>query len=72
MKKLTAKQVKKLRAQLERSGYADIHVGECRKVAIGGVTVCRTSKNVYKLAQKRAGSSRAMRRADAAKGIRYI
>lgn len=71
MKKLTRKQVAKLRKKLDRDGYADIRIGECRKVSVG-VSVCRTSKTVYKLASKRPGSSRAMRRADAARGTYYI
>lgn len=71
MKKLTSRQVTKLRKKLDRDGYADIRIGECRKVS-KGVSVCRTSKTVYKLASKRPGSSRAMRRAAAAQGTYYI
>ena len=71
MKKLTSRQVTKLRKKLDRDGYADIRVGECRKVS-KGVSVCRTSKTVYKLASKRPGSSRAMRREAAASGTYYI
>lgn len=71
MKKLTARQVKKLRAQLDRSGYADIHVGECRFVA-KGVKICRMGKADYRLAQKRPGSSKALRREAARQGIHYI
>lgn len=71
MKKLTKKQVAKLRKKLDRAGYADIRVGECRFVS-KGVKVCRTSKTVYKLAEKRPGSSRALRREAAARGVYYI
>lgn len=72
IKKLSAKQVSKLRRQLDRSGYADIRVGECRTVAIGNVTICRVAPRDYYLKSRREGSSRAARRADAKRGIRYI
>jgi hypothetical protein len=71
VKRLTRKQVAKLRKKLDREGYADIRIGECRAVS-RGVKVCRTAKTVYKLAAKRPGSSRALRREAAAQGTYYI
>lgn len=70
-KTLTARQINSLRDHLDRVGTADIKIGTCRKVA-QGVEICRPEKSVYVRTSQRAGSSKAMRRADAKLGIRYI
>lgn len=53
--RLTLKQVRKLRAALDRSGYSDIAAGTCRKVA-PGVEICRNDRGEYRVASKRAGN----------------
>ena len=53
--RMTLKQVRKLRAQLDRSGYSDIPAGTCRKVA-PGVEICRNTRGEYRVTKKREGN----------------
>ena len=50
--RLTPKQVRKLRANLDRHGESDIRKGTCRKVA-KGVTICRLNTGAYVRTTKR-------------------
>lgn len=71
-KRLSRKQVAKLRKQLDRSGQADIRKGTCRFVAKGGVEICRDKRGSYTMVQMRDGSSRALRREALKRGVRYV
>lgn len=70
-KALTPTQVKRLRQHLDRIGEGDLQKGTCRKVA-PGVEICRIPSGGYFRMGQRAGSTKAMRRADAKRGIRYL
>lgn len=60
-KRLSRKQVSKLRKSLKRNGESDIKSGTCRFVS-KGVEICRDSKG-YEIAQIRMTSKAAMRAA---------
>lgn len=50
--RLTLKQVRKLREQLDRNGQSDIAAGACRKVA-QGVEICRNTRGEYRVTSTR-------------------
>lgn len=70
-RKLTRKQVSKLRKRLGRAGEGDIKAGTCRFVS-RGVEICRDRRGSYTMVQKRDGSSRALRREAAKRGTRFV